>query len=50
MSYYRYALQMKNDGNLDEAEKLIRRALLFCPSDTRFGAELENILQLRERE
>jgi adenylate cyclase len=50
MSYYRYALQMKNDGNLDEAEKLIRRALLFCPSDTRIRAELENILQLREGE
>jgi adenylate cyclase len=50
MSYYRYALQMKNDGNLDEAEKLIRRALLFCPSDARFRTELENILQLRKRE
>ena len=41
---------MKNDGSLDEAEKLIRRALLFCPSDARFRAELETILQLREVE
>jgi hypothetical protein len=41
---------MRNDGNLDEAEKLIRRALLFCPSDTRMRAELESILQLQKRE
>lgn len=48
MSYYRYALQMRDEGDLDEAEKLIRRAILFSPADSRFHAELENILRLRE--
>ena len=48
MSYYRYALQMRDDGDLDEAEKLIRRAIQFSPSDPKFHAELENILRSRD--
>jgi len=36
LSYYRYALQMKEDGKLDEAERLIKRAITLSPKSVRF--------------
>ena len=49
MSYYRYALQMKADGDLDEAERLIRRAISLQPRSARFRTELAEILGLQGR-
>jgi tetratricopeptide (TPR) repeat protein len=49
MSYYRYALQMKADGDLDEAERLIRRAISLQPRNARFRTELAEILELQGR-
>jgi tetratricopeptide (TPR) repeat protein len=49
MSYYRYALQMKADGKLDEAERLIRRAISLQPMSARFRMELAEILSLQGR-
>jgi adenylate cyclase len=50
MSYYRYAMQMKEDGKLEEAERLIRRAIRLRPMSARFRIELARILQLQGRE
>lgn len=50
MSYFRYAQLMKEDGNLDEAERLIRKAIQLHPMNARFRAELAGILQLQGRE
>jgi Flp pilus assembly protein TadD len=49
MSYYRYALQMKADGELEEAERLIRRAISLQPRSARFRDELAAILELQGR-
>jgi tetratricopeptide (TPR) repeat protein len=46
-SYYRYALRMKADGDLAEAERLMNRALTFCPMDARFREELAAIQETR---
>ncbi len=50
MSYYRYAMQMKEDGNLEEAERLIRRAIQLRPMSARFRTELAGILGSMGRE
>jgi len=50
MSYYRYALQMMEDGNLEEAERLIRRAIQLRPMSARFRTELAGILRLQGHE
>jgi len=50
MSYYRYAMQMKEDGKLDESERLIRRAIRLRPMSARFRTELAGILRLQGRE
>jgi len=50
MSYYRYALQMKTDGDLEEAERLIRRAITLRPMSPRFRRKLAEILTLQGRE
>jgi len=49
MSYYRYALQMKEDGDLEEAERLIRRAIVLRPMSARFRRELAGILRMQGR-
>jgi tetratricopeptide (TPR) repeat protein len=35
MSYFRYALQMKADGRLEEAERLLKRAITLQPMSAR---------------
>ena len=50
MSYYRYAMQMKKDGNLEEAERLIKRAIQLRPMSARFRTELAGILRAQGRE
>jgi len=49
ISYYRYAMQMKQDGKLEEAERLIRRAVTLRPMNPRFRVELAAILELMGR-
>jgi tetratricopeptide (TPR) repeat protein len=49
MSYYRYAMQMKDDGKLQEAERLIKRAIQLSPMSARFRNELSGIFQLQGR-
>jgi tetratricopeptide (TPR) repeat protein len=46
-SYYRYALQMKQNGNLEEAEQLIKRAARLRPMSKRYREELADILELK---
>lgn len=50
ISYFRYAIQMKDDGKLEEAERLIRRAIKLRPMSARFRTELADILRLLGRE
>jgi len=50
MSYYRYAMQMKEDGDLEEAERLIRRAIILQPMSSRFRTDLAEILRLQGRD
>lgn len=50
MSYYRYAMQVEEDSNLEEAERLIRRAIQLQPMSARFRTELAGILRLQGRE
>jgi Flp pilus assembly protein TadD len=50
LSYYRYAMQMQADGNLEEAERLMRRAIVFRPTSARFRAALAGILEAQGRE
>jgi tetratricopeptide (TPR) repeat protein len=48
ISYYRYAVQLKENGKLDEAERLLKRAIRFNPGSERFHQELEVITGLRK--
>jgi tetratricopeptide (TPR) repeat protein len=50
MSFYRYALQLKDDGKLELAERLIKRAIQLQPMNARFSQELVTIYQLQGRE
>jgi tetratricopeptide (TPR) repeat protein len=50
MSYYRYALQMKEDGDFEDAEQLMRHAIKLRPMNPRFRRELAVILDLQGRE
>jgi TolB-like protein len=50
MSYYRYARQMMADGDPDEAERLMRRAVRLRPMSVRFRKGLAEILELMGRE
>ena len=43
-SFYRYAMEMKNAGELHVAEQLIRQALLFAPQDRRYREVLDEII------
>ena len=47
-SYYRYALQMKEDGNVEDAARLMQRALVLCPDNELYRDELAVILDLRD--
>ena len=44
MSLYRYAVQLRKGGKLEEAERLIKRAIKLSPQNTRFQTELATIL------
>lgn len=50
MSFYRYAMQMKEDGDLEEAERLMNRAITLRPMSARFRNELADILRLLGRD
>lgn len=50
MSYFRYALLMKEDGDFDEAERLIRKAIQLHPMNARYRTELAGILKLQGRD
>ena len=50
MSYYRYAVQMRKDGNLQESERLVGRAITLQPMNTRFRLELAEVLEALGRE
>jgi len=43
LSYYRYAIEMKQAGESKIAENLIRQALLFAPQDEGYRAVLEEL-------
>jgi tetratricopeptide (TPR) repeat protein len=47
ISLYRYAMQLKEDGKLAEAERLLRRAVRLSPMNARFRNELAAIIQYR---
>jgi tetratricopeptide (TPR) repeat protein len=44
LSYYRYAMEMKEAGELRVAEQLIRQALMFAPQDRRYREVLDEIV------
>jgi tetratricopeptide (TPR) repeat protein len=43
-TYFRYGHQMKSDGDLEEAERLFRKALEFAPMDANARSDLGSIL------
>jgi tetratricopeptide (TPR) repeat protein len=45
ITYFRYALQMQADSNLDEAKRLIDRAIALQPMNPRFRFALADILE-----
>jgi tetratricopeptide (TPR) repeat protein len=49
ISYYRYAVDLREEGKLEEAERLIRRAITLSPQNARFRSELSAILGLQGR-
>ena len=46
-TYYRYALQMREAGDSENAEVLIRQALKYRPASARYSAALADILESR---
>jgi TolB-like protein len=50
LSYYRYALQMQADGELEEAERLMLRAITLQPMNARFRRAMAEIFHLQGRE
>ena len=50
MSLYRYGVQKKIGGNLEEAEGLLRRAVRLRPDNTRFRTELATVYGLQGRQ
>jgi len=50
LSYFRYALQMQADGDLEEAERLMHRAITLQPMNARFRRALAEIFRLQGRE
>jgi hypothetical protein len=49
-SYYRYAMQMKEDGKFEEAAQLIKRAIALYPSNPKFRSSLTEVLDLQNDE
>jgi len=49
-SYFRYALQMQADGQLEEAERLMLRAITLQPMNARFRLAMAEIFRLQGRE
>lgn len=50
ITYYRYAVQMNASGYLEEAERLINRAIVLRPMSARYRLELADILIAMGRE
>jgi tetratricopeptide (TPR) repeat protein len=50
LSYFRYALQMQADGDLEEAERLMLRAIRLQPTNARFRLAMAEIFRLQGRE
>lgn len=50
ITYYHYAAQMSADGELEEAERLINRAIVLRPMSARYRLELADILIALGRE
>jgi len=49
-SYFRYALQMQSDGDLEQAERLMLRAITLQPMNARFRLAMAEIFRLQDRE
>jgi len=49
LSYYRYALQMEADGNFEEAERMMLRAITLQPMNARFRRAMAEIFRLQGR-
>lgn len=50
LSYFRYALQMQADGDLEQAERLMLRAIALQPMNSRFRRAMAEIFRLQGRE
>ena len=48
LSFYRYAMEMKEAGEPQVAGDLIRQALLFAPQDERYREVLDEIMGVKE--
>ncbi len=46
-TYYRYAMQSKEGGKLNVAERLLKHAIKLCPMNTGFRRELVSILKMQ---
>jgi tetratricopeptide (TPR) repeat protein len=44
LSYFRYGMEMRADGNFEEAERLVRKAIDLQPMSAGFRSELASIL------
>jgi tetratricopeptide (TPR) repeat protein len=49
-TYYRYAMQSKEVGKLNVAERLLKHAIKLCPMNTGFRRELASILKMQGRD
>jgi tetratricopeptide (TPR) repeat protein len=50
MSLFRYAAELRENGLLEDAERLARQAIRLRPADARFQSELATIREMRTRE
>lgn len=50
MSYYRYAMQLRHDGNLVDAERLLKRATSLSPMNVQVRSELATVFSLQGRD
>lgn len=50
ISYFRYARELKEAGKLEEAERLLERAVTLSPANARFRTELAEVFSLQGRE
>jgi len=50
LSYFRYARQMASDGDLEEAERLMLRAIMLEPMNARFRRAMAEIYSIQGRD